>query len=48
MKNFNSPLAFQYWENNTPNAVLKQPINGKIINYTLPKQVKSRERLLTQ
>jgi long-chain acyl-CoA synthetase len=36
MKNFNSPLeAFQYWENNTPNAVfLKQPINGKIINYT--------------
>jgi long-chain acyl-CoA synthetase len=36
MKNFNSPLeAFQYWENNTPNAIfLKQPINGKIINYT--------------
>jgi long-chain acyl-CoA synthetase len=35
MKNFNSPLeAFQYWENNTPNAVLKQPINGEIINYT--------------
>jgi long-chain acyl-CoA synthetase len=28
------PEAFQYWENNTPNAVLKQPINGKIINYT--------------
>jgi hypothetical protein len=47
MKNFNSPLEAFNWENNTPNAVLKQPING-IINYTLPKQVKSRERLLTQ
>jgi long-chain acyl-CoA synthetase len=36
MKNFNSPLeAFQYWEKKTPNAVfLKQPLNGKIINYT--------------
>jgi long-chain acyl-CoA synthetase len=36
MKNFNSPLeAFQYWENKTPNSVfLKQPINGKIINYS--------------
>jgi long-chain acyl-CoA synthetase len=36
MQNFNSPLeAFQYWEKKTPNAVfLKQPLNGKIINYT--------------
>ncbi|MFT5715179.1 MAG: long-chain acyl-CoA synthetase [Flavobacterium sp.] len=36
MQNFNSPLeAFQYWEKQTPNAVfLKQPLNGKIFNYT--------------
>jgi long-chain acyl-CoA synthetase len=36
MQNFGSPLeAFQYWEKKTPNAVfLKQPVNGKIINYT--------------
>lgn len=36
MQNFNSPLeAFQYWENKMPNSVfLKQPLNGKIINYT--------------
>ncbi|MFT7164095.1 MAG: long-chain acyl-CoA synthetase [Flavobacterium sp.] len=36
MQNFNSPSeAFQYWEKKTPNAVfLKQPLNGKIFNYT--------------
>ncbi|MCJ7758081.1 MAG: AMP-binding protein [Gillisia sp.] len=36
MQNFNSPLeAFQYWEKKIPTAVfLKQPLNGKIINYT--------------
>jgi len=36
MHTFNSPLeAFLHWEKNTPNHVfLKQPINGKFINYT--------------
>jgi long-chain acyl-CoA synthetase len=36
MQNFNSPLeAFQYWEKKTPDAVfLRQPLNGKIFNYT--------------
>jgi len=36
MHTFNSPLeAFLHWEKNTPNQVfLKQPINGKFINYT--------------
>ncbi|MCF8272875.1 MAG: AMP-binding protein [Flavobacteriaceae bacterium] len=36
MQSFNSPLeAFLYWETKTPNQVfLKQPINGKIIEYT--------------
>lgn len=36
MQIFNSPLeAFLYWETNTPDAVfLRQPIDGKIINYS--------------
>jgi long-chain acyl-CoA synthetase len=36
MQSFNSPLeAFLHWETKTPNQVfLKQPINGKIIEYT--------------
>ncbi len=36
MQSFNSPLeAFLYWETKIPNQVfLKQPINGKIIEYT--------------
>ena len=36
MHTFNSPLeAFLHWEKNTPNQVfLKQPTNGKFINYT--------------
>ena len=36
MPKFSTPLeAFIYWEKNQPNAVfLKQPLDGKFINYT--------------
>ena len=47
MKDFNSPLeAFLYWEKKTPKGVfLKQPLHGKIINYTFSEVGKESRKI---